>query len=265
MNLTSPRNLRLGALILVFIAINQIDDPLVDATLGQELLYWFVRITVMTASLFAADFIVERLLKDRWNRPIWLKPVVAVTAIAMVPFALAEILIEPHLPMRPEFVDDHLWAVSPFLAYLSEYVTVITIVTPVHLLLWLILDRGSSRDLGPIDFDVTPLPEFLQASSVRDVDAVQALQAEEHYVRIFTANGSELVHHRFGDAIKAMPEALGLRVHRSWWVADSAVESAKRGDRRWQLTLAGDLSVPVSDSYVAAVREKGWLKRKRTG
>ena len=254
----SPRNLRLGALILVFIAINQIDDPLVDATIGEDLTYWFVRISVMAIGLWSADVLVSKLDPSRWNKPAWLRPVVLVTAIGVLPVALAEILIEPHLPMRPEYVDDELWALSPALAFLSEYATILTIVVPVHLLLWLIIERNPAETAAP------PAPEFLRQASVRRVDDIQALQAEEHYVRIYTTDGSELVHYRFGDAVAEMPAELGLQVHRSWWVAEKAVHSAKRGSRRWQLGLDSDVVAPVSDSYVSAVRERGWLKRKRS-
>ena len=91
---------------------------------------------------------------------------------------------------------------------------------------------------------------------------VLALQAHEHYVRIYTSEAAELIHYRFGDAAEEMPSELGLQVHRSWWVAERAVRSAQRGSRRWQLNLVTDDAVPVSDSYVAAVRERGWLKRR---
>lgn len=246
----------------MFIAINQIDDPLVDASIAQDLLYWLVRISVMVVGLWTADILVGKLLANRWNTQAWLKPVVVVSALGLLPFALAEILVEPYLPMRPEYVDDDLWAVSPLLAYLSEYATVVTIVIPVHLLLWLVLERGLPIDSSVVETAESSQPEFLTQSAVRDVNEIYALQAEEHYVRIYAATGTELVHFRFGDAVSQMPSELGLQVHRSWWVAESAILSASRGDRRWQLKLADDLAVPVSDSYVKAVRERGWLKRK---
>ena len=265
LDLASPRNLRLGALVLVFIAINQVDEPLVDATVVQELLYWFVRISVMMVGLWTADAIVARLDPERFRNPAWLRPVILVSAIGLLPFALAEILIEPYLPMRPEYVDDELWAFSPLLAFLSEYATIVTIVVPVHLILWLIIDRRAVEDGEPAEVEVAGPPNFLQQSSVRQVDDILALQAEEHYIRIYTKDGAELVHYRFRDAVTEMPDQLGAQVHRSWWVAERAIQSAKRGTRRWQLNLETDVSVPVSDSYVAAVREKGWLKRKSGG
>ena len=249
----------------MFITISQIDEPLVNATIGQELLYWVVRIAVMAGGLWSADILVSRFLHTRWDNPAWLKPVIVVSAIGLLPFAIAEILIEPHLPMRPEFVDDELWAFSPMLALLGEYATIVSIVVPVHLLLWLVIDRKAHITTGVVADEAVSTPEFLERSPGITVDDVLALQAEEHYVRIFTAEGAELVHYRFGDAADEMPPDLGLRVHRSWWVAGRAVLSARRGSRRWQLNLVTDVAVPVSDSYVKAVRERGWLKRKQRG
>ncbi len=262
---SSPRNLRLGALLLLFVAINQIDDPMIDATVTQELLYWCVRICALASGLWIADIIVARLPAERWSRPTWLKPVLAVSALGLLPFSLVEILVEPYLPMRPEYVDDELWAVSPFLAWLGEYATVLSIFVPIHLLLWLILQRPSPELAANVADTPPTLPDFLHGTSVRSIDEVIALEAEEHYVRVHSKHGTDLIHHRFGDAVDAMPASLGLRTHRSWWVANGAVVAAERGSRRWKLVLSSDLSVPVSDSYVAAVRERGWLKRKSRG
>ncbi|MEL6447216.1 MAG: LytTR family DNA-binding domain-containing protein [Pseudomonadota bacterium] len=256
---TSARDMRLGALVLAIIALNQIDDPMIGATVGQEILYWVVRTGVFAVGLWCADWFVARQFAGGMERPRWLKPVVLVSLFAVLPLALAEILIEPHLPMRPEYVDDDLWAMSPVLAFLSEYATLLSIILPAHLLLWLIVERNTETATTEV---ASPPPAFLAQTAARSADDVLALQAEEHYVRVFTASGSELVHHRFRDAVAEMPEALGLQVHRSWWVAEQAVRSAKRGSRRWQLTLDAEVSVPVSDSYVQAVRERGWLKRK---
>ncbi|MEM1262560.1 MAG: LytTR family DNA-binding domain-containing protein [Pseudomonadota bacterium] len=251
--------------MLVFIVINQVNDPLINATINQELLYWCTRVGCLIAGLWAADSLVARWRPDRLNEPAWLRPVVIVSAVGLLPYALAEILVEPHLPIRPEFVDDDLWAVSPLLAYVGEYVTILTIVLPVHFLLWLLIDKRDVTD-NREGIDATPpdsvLPPFLEQSAVGTVDDVLALQAEEHYVRVIASQGAQLIHYRFGDAINEMPAGLGLQVHRSWWVAGHAVRSAKRGARRWQLVLDDDLEIPVSDSYVAAVREHGWLKRK---
>ncbi len=260
--MASPRNLRLGALVLALIAINQIDEALVEATYGQAFLYWVVRPCVLAGGLWLADSLVSRLLAGRLSSPEWLKPVVIVSAIGLLPLAILEALLELQLPFRPEFLDDDLWAYSPVLAFLGEFVTLASIVIPMHFLLWLVIDRNSSASNAVNESAAQSVPDFLQRSSNLRADDVLALEAEEHYVRIYSRDGTELIHCRFGEAAKEMPAELGLQVHRSWWVADSAVRSARRGSRRWQLDLVTDVAVPVSDSYVSAVRERGWLKRK---
>ena len=261
-DLASPRNLRFGTLVLLLIMVNQINDPLVDATFGEAFLYWGLRPIVLACGLWLADEIVARFLTGRLTAPEWLKPVVLVPAIGLLPLAVTESLLELHLPFRPEFLDDELWAYSPVLAYLGEFATLASVIIPLHLLLWLIIDKGVHKPGGVNEPDARSAPEFLQRTSKLRAEDVLALQAEEHYVRVYSSDGAELVHYRFGNAVKEMPDELGLQVHRSWWVAESAVRSAKRGDRRWQLTLVTDVDVPVSDSYVKAVRERGWLKRK---
>ncbi|MEM8547804.1 MAG: LytTR family DNA-binding domain-containing protein [Pseudomonadota bacterium] len=257
-----PRNLRLGAVLLVFITINQIEDPLINATLQQELLYWTARLAILAVGLWGFDIILSRIASDRLAHPSWLQPVVMVSALGLIPFSIAEIFMEPHLPMRPEYMDDELWSYSPVLAWLSEYLTIVSILLPIHLVIWLLIERRTTQHPVALAEAPLPLPEFLQKSSVRDPTEVLALQAEEHYVRVFSRDGEELVHHRLGDAADAMPATMGLRVHRSWWVAQDAVQSAKRGARRWQLTLHTGLQVPVSDSYLNAARERGLLPKK---
>ncbi len=262
LDLASPRNLRFGTLVLVLIMVNQINDPLVDATFGQALLFWGLRPIVLACGLWLADEAIARSLPGRLDNPQWLKPVVLVTAIGLVPLALTEALLEQSLPFRPEFLDDELWSYSPILALAGEFLTLASIVIPIHFLLWLIIDRSTRVSTSADGAEVQPSPAFLQRIPNLETDEVLALHAEEHYVRVYSTHGAELIHYRFGDAVKEMPADLGLQVHRSWWVAGNAVQSAKRGARRWQLDIGIESTVPVSDSFVQAVRERGWLKRK---
>lgn len=84
---------------------------------------------------------------------------------------------------------------------------------------------------------------------------ILCLEMEDHYVRVHTDKGSTLVLMRMGDAVAAMGEAAGMRVHRSWWVARAAVRGARRNGRSLTLDLENGLTVPVSQPYVKAVRD----------
>lgn len=83
---------------------------------------------------------------------------------------------------------------------------------------------------------------------------VLALEAEDHYVRVHTALGSDLVLMRLSDAVAAMGPDAGLQAHRSWWVAHGAIGELVRSEQRSHLKLTNGLLVPVGPSYAGAVR-----------
>ena len=87
---------------------------------------------------------------------------------------------------------------------------------------------------------------------------IHAVQAEDHYLRIHTDRGSDLILMRLSDAVAELEGLEGARTHRSWWVARDAVRDVKRGDGRATLTLEGGLAVPVSRRHARALREAGW-------
>lgn len=88
--------------------------------------------------------------------------------------------------------------------------------------------------------------------------AIHAVQAEDHYLRIHTDRGSDLVLMRLSDAVKELQGLDGAQTHRSWWVARDAVIDVARGDGRATLTLKGGLTAPVSRRHARGLREAGW-------
>ncbi len=88
--------------------------------------------------------------------------------------------------------------------------------------------------------------------------AIRAVQAEDHYLRIHTDRGSDLILMRLSDALDELEGLEGAQTHRSWWVAREAVRDVARGDGRATLTLEGGVTVPVSRRYAKALRDAGW-------
>jgi DNA-binding LytR/AlgR family response regulator len=84
------------------------------------------------------------------------------------------------------------------------------------------------------------------------------LQMEDHYVRVHTPGRSELVLLPMHRALEEIGERPGLRVHRSWWVAQAAVERVEQEGRSVWLVLANGLRVPVARNRVAELRARGW-------
>lgn len=100
---------------------------------------------------------------------------------------------------------------------------------------------------------------FLRRVPPRLGQCLLALEMEDHYLRIHTALGSDLVLCRFGDALAELEGCDGLQVHRSFWVARVAIAGHHRRNGRVVLILTNGLEVPVSRTHLPAVREAGWL------
>lgn len=99
------------------------------------------------------------------------------------------------------------------------------------------------------------LPEKLRGATIL------ALQGEDHYVRVHTDKGSDLILIRLTDATAEMGETPGARTHRSWWESKGAVKSIRRDNGRVALVLTNDAEIPVSRGYASELREAGWLNR----
>ena len=79
------------------------------------------------------------------------------------------------------------------------------------------------------------------------------LKTEGHYIKVHTTTGACMIMMRFKDAVAELDD-LGMRVHRSYWVAHRHVIAAVRRDNRTLLRLTGGHRVPVSRSHLHAVR-----------
>jgi DNA-binding LytR/AlgR family response regulator len=85
-----------------------------------------------------------------------------------------------------------------------------------------------------------------------------AIEAEDHYVRIHTDHGSELLTMRFSDALQELAQVHGHQLHRSWWAAGDAIEEVRWQRGSGEARLAGGLTAPVSRSFAASLRDAGW-------
>ena len=83
---------------------------------------------------------------------------------------------------------------------------------------------------------------------------------EDHYVRVHTEAGSELLHMPLKAALAALSDVEGLQTHRSWWVARGAVQEVVRSGRNLRLSLVNGMTVPVARASVARLKQAGWLQ-----
>jgi LytTr DNA-binding domain len=85
------------------------------------------------------------------------------------------------------------------------------------------------------------------------------IEVEDHYLRVHTDLGSDLLLFRMSDAVAELDPMFGRQVHRSYWVAERAVSSIERDGSRIRLVLTTGAQIPVSRTYLPTLRKAGWL------
>lgn len=86
-----------------------------------------------------------------------------------------------------------------------------------------------------------------------------AISSEDHYVRIHSAAGEHMLLMRLSDAEDLALPLIGLKPHRSWWVAEIGVDTVAKSGGKLQITLKSGTEVPVSREGAKRVREAGWV------
>ncbi len=82
---------------------------------------------------------------------------------------------------------------------------------------------------------------------------------EDHYVRAHGPGTSALFLLRMRDAEAELAGIVGMRVHRSWWVARGAVDKVLRDGRGYKLRLTNGLEAPVARDRVALLKSARWI------
>ena len=214
---------------------------------GERYAYW----TGLTLLMWLQGVALLALLDQPLSRrgvPSWAR-VVAAAFLAAIPTALevawAEMLLRVERDLGPVDV----------LAIAGD---VVLLSVPVLLLThgW----RPATPDEGwgvTGDVDARGLVQMMDP---KRRGALLAVSSEDHYVRLYSDRGDQLIAMRFGDALAKLGDAEGLQVHRRWWVATGAVERISRVGDGMELQLRNGLTVPVSRSHINQVR-KSWGER----
>lgn len=242
-------------------------------TTVERMQYWGMSIMLNWAQIRLAHAVLDRAFG---NRRFW-APVLLACTLASVPATFEVMWLENHF--RPSLHHElDFQALYPQVLLLSLAITI----PLVHYF----ISRGQAIDLEetvagereewaeaatrqPAHADPAQAdpawpdparsdPAFLQRIPIRLGRDLLCLQAEDHYVRVHTALGDDLILHRFSDCVQELDGLDGLRVHRSWWIARAGVADVVRRERKTWLVLTNGLEVPVSRTYMAALKEAGW-------
>jgi LytTr DNA-binding domain-containing protein len=175
-------------------------------------------------------------------RPLWMRVGVLSLTIA-IPYSVVVALVGVYA------MGSHYALID-----IPGLVLTVTLISAVMITLNILAERQGMTSAGPQP------PKFLDRLPLRLRGAeVWAVEAEDHYLRLRTSKGQDLILMRLSDAIDELEGIEGAQVHRSWWVARGAITEAVRGDGRATLTLKDGAEVPVSRTYARLLRERGWI------
>lgn len=217
------------------------------APAGLRFAYWIICMVGCGLIAITADEMLQRRLPAPWKR------VVAVSILATAPASLF-VLTTQHLLVGQRFG----WPF--FLGLLWQVAPILLAVMTIRALVW----RRAPLRVETRTIVAPPLPEaeatFRRRLSARRRNArLIAIEAHDHYLKVHTDTGEELVTARLADALEELARAHGWRVHRSWWVAADAVEGVRWRRGAGEVQLVGGLTAPVSRTYGAVLREAGWF------
>ncbi|WP_375175489.1 LytTR family DNA-binding domain-containing protein [Pseudooceanicola sp.] len=207
------------------------------------MVYW---ITVAAIGFFLGTGVATLTAESlrAWNAPRWPSVLLAGAATGLVNL-LALLLINWLVFRLSPTNAAYFWAIAPNVVIISMIISAAFVAIEDHL---------NARDTPGAP------PRILDRLPLEKRGALISLSVQDHYVEVATNKGSELILLRLSDAMAEVGDTPGLQVHRSHWVALKAVRAARRDGARAILTLSNGTEIPVSRTYLPAIREAGLLK-----
>lgn len=215
-----------------------------EAPIGMRLAYW---VGLCVAGAVVGTGVTQLIGREgRADERPWLYGGLTVVGITL-PFTIVVWLVSEllfHGPPRP----------ATLLLYLGPVFIVTVAMTALN---FLVQRRPAETHAAAVGAQP---PRFLERlpPKLRGAE-LYAVEAEDHYLRLHTSRGQDLILMRLSDAVAELEGIEGAQTHRSWWVARAAVEDAQRGDGRATLRLKGEVEAPVSRAYAKALRAAGWF------
>jgi DNA-binding LytR/AlgR family response regulator len=256
---------RFVGLVIVLTALLVLAGPFGTLALPfpRRLAYWFLIVTLdATLGIFFVTGTVRALAQIM---PPVFPRILAGGLVTAFPIALSRILVEgwvlgvptkaiawPHIWVSTAAISLGISAIFA-LARTSRQATVSqlsrapTIEAP---------SPAPEPDLGTSP-PAPAAPSFLDRLPAHLGRDLLYISMQDHYVDAHTRVGHTLVLMRLADAIRELDPASGLQIHRSHWVARGAIDRVERRDGRLTVVLSDGTRLPVSRSYVEAVKAAG--------
>lgn len=232
--------LLIGSMIAFF-------SPSVTFTMDpdERLSFWIILCLVGGAGIFLGDLILERVFA---NGHVGLKSLIQTI------FGLVAVLI----PLFSIYGPEELPSIQASVLFVW---TVMALIVAGTFALTRMFEKPEKQAPSVnAEQNIETRPKILSRLPVHLQDAqLYALSAEDHYVRIHTSKGEDMLLMRLSDSIAEAGNVEGSQTHRSWWVAKDAVEDIKKLGRTAEIKLKNGQTALVSRSGLKTLKDIGWL------
>lgn len=204
-----------------------------------RLVYWAVIVVLCYSAGYAANELAER-----WASTLWQRLVIAAALTSIGVLVIVYVL---------NGVAIGFWATGIQLVVIAANVAAIS--ATITIAFTVVEQSQTSTDVPTARAAILDRIPFDKRGSL------VSIRVEDHYVRIRTTMGEEMVLLRLADAMREVGDTRGLQVYRSHWIALEQVRAATRKGDGAILTLTHGPDIPVSRANVPAIREAGLLPR----
>lgn len=235
--------------VSAFLTFTNPFDATADLPLWAGFLYWTL---LVAEGWYGASVFGLALSRLPWRFP------------TLVNYAITTALVAVMVTATILLVQQAIGAPVPRSFWGTLYGLVLGVSAGIAAVAWLV-ERAFETKPGavthaPTGGAQTPTAKFLDRLPPKLKGGVlYAVESQDHYLRLHTSKGADLILMRLTDAIAELEGLEGAQTHRSWWVARDAVTGSRRDGDRIVLQLKGGGEAPVSRPNVKPLREAGWF------
>ena len=215
----------------------------IAAPLAVRAAYWPLATTVATAFSIFIVVSTQRHGPERW--PGWVKSVIGSLIFAVV---YAGFLT----PLTSAFFGG---------GGAGDYLELVIYAAPIAVAIALTVELFQSEKTAEAEAVGAAPARFLKRLKPELGRDLIRLSMQDHYVEACTEKGGQLVLMRFSDALDEVAVIPGWRIHRSHWVAEAGIAGMKRESGKTLVVTRDGAELPVSRTYLPALRDAGVVKR----
>lgn len=224
-------------------------DTLANLKFAPRLVYWgavslLTFPTGMACSIFFGTWFSQR------NTPEWLSRIVG-GLIGGIPIGFFVWLVNKYIGAT------EVGSLQGLILMMGYTIPISAAVSILYYLIASSFETGTSTASSNQSLELPTVTNsaFFKRLPVELGKDIISLQAQDHYIKVTTTKGSEMILLRLADAEAELSEIPGIRVHRSWWIAQKHAKGFSRKNSKQMLELSNGESVPVSRSYAKLVKD----------